>query len=82
MTWIDTIRERIRRNLDRLAISDERKAAILEAEVARVVLATEAGEPLNDSLPTEPEAVDTQETGMPDIPAPVRARLPWRVTDV
>jgi hypothetical protein len=67
MTWQDTLRERLAANIVGMDyLTDEQKASLLEVELERVVLATEAGQPLG----TEPDKSKVDASTEDDLEEP------------
>ena len=62
MTWQDTIRERLKANIDNLdCLTEEQKASLLESELEQVVLATEAGQQEHKESTAADAADDAEE---------------------
>jgi hypothetical protein len=68
MTWQDTLRERLAANIASMDYqTDEQQASLLELELERVILATEAGQPLG----TEPDKSKVDASTEDDLEEPI-----------
>jgi hypothetical protein len=67
MTWQDTLSERLAANIASMDYqTDEQQASLLELELERVILATEAGQPLG----TEPDKSKVDASTEDDLEEP------------